>query len=136
MLMTQGCNGVSRETLHARGINVGLIRLSIGVEDAEDLIEDLTNALEQIPETLENDLNVQSEQKVDNEENEDKNQKADVMEMFKRTLSRTKLTSSNLNNSNSNQFSPSKDPDLVYDAKCHSISVSHSINNSNKMLST
>ena len=46
VMMTQGCNGVSEESLQERGINIGLIRLSIGIEDVNDLIDDLNQALD------------------------------------------------------------------------------------------
>lgn len=40
---------IPRETRIANGLNDGLIRLSVGVEDAADLINDLSNALDTIP---------------------------------------------------------------------------------------
>lgn len=40
---------IPRETRIANGLNDGLIRLSVGVEDAADLIADLSNALDTIP---------------------------------------------------------------------------------------
>jgi O-acetylhomoserine (thiol)-lyase len=36
---------MSEETLRAAGIHEGMIRLSVGLEDADDLIEDLGRAL-------------------------------------------------------------------------------------------
>ncbi len=39
---------ISREQRLETGITDGLIRLSVGIEDAKDLIEDLRNALEKV----------------------------------------------------------------------------------------
>ena len=36
---------VPAEDRHARGLTDGLVRLSVGIEDKEDIIEDLKNAL-------------------------------------------------------------------------------------------
>lgn len=36
------------EELHAAGISEGLVRLSVGLEDVEDIIADLTQALQHI----------------------------------------------------------------------------------------
>ena len=36
---------VPAEDRHARGLTDGLVRLSVGIEDKEDIIEDLENAL-------------------------------------------------------------------------------------------
>ncbi len=44
--MTHVC--VPREERLARGLTDGLVRLSVGIEDAEDILEDLESALEQI----------------------------------------------------------------------------------------
>lgn len=88
MLMTQGCNGVSKESLETRGINVGLIRLSVGIEDADDLIDDLTSAL---------DLLVAVDERPCQESIEvtegKKEMNGEVMEMFVRTLNRTNIRS-------------------------------------------
>ena len=43
-LMTH--SGIPRETRERNGITDDLIRLSVGIEDAEDLIEDISIALE------------------------------------------------------------------------------------------
>ena len=40
--------GVKKETREQYGITDGLIRLSVGIEDANDLIADLGNALDKI----------------------------------------------------------------------------------------
>jgi len=39
---------IPEEERHATGITEGLIRLSVGIEDVDDLIEDLRQALAQI----------------------------------------------------------------------------------------
>jgi len=39
---------LSREELQKAGIEEGLVRLSIGLEDVEDILEDLDNALNSI----------------------------------------------------------------------------------------
>ena len=39
---------LSKEEREQAGISDGLIRLSVGIEDKEDLIRDLENALEKI----------------------------------------------------------------------------------------
>lgn len=91
MLMTQGCNGVSKESLESRGINVGLIRLSVGIEDADDLIDDLTNALDQL---VTDDLTVdggQGTRCIDTDGQKELN--GEVMEMFVRTLKRSNFRS-------------------------------------------
>jgi cystathionine beta-lyase/cystathionine gamma-synthase len=38
--------GIAREERDKAGITDGLVRYSVGIEDAEDLIEDLRQALE------------------------------------------------------------------------------------------
>jgi cystathionine beta-lyase/cystathionine gamma-synthase len=37
--------GLSKEALNAVGVTAGLLRFSIGLEDADDLVSDITNAL-------------------------------------------------------------------------------------------
>jgi cystathionine gamma-synthase len=37
--------GLSTEALNAVGVTPGLLRFSIGLEDADDLVNDITNAL-------------------------------------------------------------------------------------------
>ena len=37
------------EALASRGIDPGLVRLSLGIEDTDDLVRDLTEALDQLP---------------------------------------------------------------------------------------
>ena len=37
---------VPEEERHARGLTDGLVRLSVGIEDKDDIIEDLSQALE------------------------------------------------------------------------------------------
>lgn len=45
--MLQTHADVPKEEREAKGINERLLRLSVGVEDADDLIEDLTQALKE-----------------------------------------------------------------------------------------
>ena len=41
------------EERHARGLTDGLVRISVGIEDVEDIIADLEQALEKVPSTAE-----------------------------------------------------------------------------------
>jgi len=51
-LVSQPCatshHGISREERERRGITDGMLRLSVGLEDAKDLIADLQQALDQL----------------------------------------------------------------------------------------
>ena len=40
---------LGEETLARQGVTPGLVRLSVGIEDAEDLIRDVLGALERVP---------------------------------------------------------------------------------------
>lgn len=108
VMMTQGCNGVSEESLQERGINIGLIRLSIGIEDVDDLIDDLNQALDKYYFLFVNNVTFQNngtlvQEKVNGKVNGRVNGKVNgnesnlrestVVEMLKRNLSRTKLSS-------------------------------------------
>ena len=48
VVIKYGGNAMTDEQLKAAGVPAGLIRLSCGLENKEDLIADLTNALEAI----------------------------------------------------------------------------------------
>lgn len=120
VLMTQGCNGVSRESLAARGINIGLIRLSVGIEDSDDLIEDLISGLDSLKEELRESTDADRACQEFLKQGD-----GDVIEMLKANLSMTKLSS--------NLYSSSGD--LVHES-CHPINKAVSGICPNKILST
>lgn len=55
---------VEPEVRRRNGISDGLIRLSVGLEDADDLVEDLENALERIPVLGRDDIILEAESRL------------------------------------------------------------------------